>query len=104
MWRNKFSSPSRIDTFAMYLTGSYWGRKDKETGEDIEFTDQLFVDELLKKFEKTPQMKAGSALHKLLEDSMYNSELKTEIIYEGQVFNFDYKIDCNIALPAWREV
>lgn len=103
-WRNKFSSPSRIDTFAMYLTGSYWGRKDKETGEDLEFTDQLFVDELLKKFEKTPQMKAGSALHKLLEDSIYNDELKNEIIYDGQLFNFNYQIDCKIPLPAWREV
>lgn len=104
-WRNKFSSPSRMDTFAMYLSGSYWGRKDKETGEDIEFTEELFVGELLKQFEKTPQMKAGTALHKILEDSQYQEELNHSVEISGEVYNFKYQIpsDIEIVLPIFRE-
>lgn len=104
-WRNRFISPSRIDNFAMYLTNSYWGRKDPETGEDIEFTDELFVNELLKKFEKTPEMKAGTALHKILELSQYQEEIHSFIGIEGELYNFEYCIDesIEIVLPILRE-
>jgi hypothetical protein len=104
MWRNRFMQPSRMDTFAMYLTNEYWGRKD-EDGELIEFTDQLFVDELLKKFEKTPEMKAGTALHKILELSQYQEELHSIIGIDGEMYQFEYCIDesINIVLPILRE-
>jgi len=105
MWRNRFMQPSRMDTFAMYLTNEYWGRKD-EDGELIEFTDQLFVDELLKKFEKTPEMKAGTALHKILELSQYDEEFLNMIGIDGEMYKFDYQIssDIEIKLPKLREI
>ena len=102
-WRNKFSAPSRIDTFAMYLTNEYWGRKD-EDGELVEFTDQLFVNELLKRFEVTPKMLCGSALHKLLEESEYEKELATNIIINDITYNFSYTIDIGeLYVPKLRE-
>lgn len=104
-WKQAFSSPSKLDTFAMYLTNSYWGRRDSETGEDIEFTDELFIGELLKRFEKTPEMKAGTALHKILELSQYGTEISNMIGIDGEMYKFDYCIDesIDIVLPTLRE-
>jgi hypothetical protein len=103
-WRNRFSAPSRMDTFAMYLTNEYWGRKD-EDGELIEFTDQLFVDELLKRFEKTPEMKAGTALHKLLEQSKYGEIMADNIIIDDEEYHFKYESaePLIIVVPPLRE-
>ncbi len=103
-WRQQFSSPSRMDTFAMYLTDSYWGRKDPD-GNDMVFTDELFAAELLKKFEKTPQMKAGTAFHKILELSQYDTEILNLIGIDGELYKFDYQIpsDVDIQIPQLRE-
>lgn len=102
-WKQAFSSPSKLDTFAMYLTNSYWGRKDD--GEDVEFTDELFIGELLKRFEKTPEMKAGTALHKILELSQYDTEISNMIGIDGEMYKFEYCIDesVDIVLPTLRE-
>jgi hypothetical protein len=89
----------------MYLTNSYWGRKDPETGDDVEFTNDLFIGELLKQFEKTPEMKAGTALHKILELSQYGTEISNMIGIDGEMYKFDYCIDesVEIVLPTLRE-
>lgn len=102
-WKQQFSSPSRLDTFAMYLTGKYWGRKDPNTEEDIEFTDELFIAELLKKFEKTPEMEAGTALHKLLELSS-DGELTNMIGINGKHWLFQFNIDISLSLLPLREI
>lgn len=103
-WKQQFSSPSKMDMFAMYLTDSYWNRKDPD-GNDISFTDELFVGELLKKFEKTPQMKAGTAFHKILELSQYDTEILNMISMDGELYKFDYQVpsDVEIQLPQLRE-
>lgn len=105
-WLSQFSQPSKLDTFAMYLTNSYWGRKD-EDGNDIEFTDELFIAELLKQFEKTPEMKAGTALHKILELANEGTDISTIPCIElnNEVFNFCYTIQDNAELhiPQLRE-
>lgn len=71
-----------------------WLLNDESTIDDI-------IDFLLKRTEPTEAMLAGSAFHKILENSSYNDELS---IVEQDGFKFDLSdLDCEIALPEVKE-
>lgn len=71
MWRNKFCSPSRIDTYIQYLTGYEWKFGDNFK----EFTPEGFVNKLLKIEPQSSRRKAdaGNACHNLFERAKFDT-------------------------------
>lgn len=98
-WRCKFSTVSRLDSFAQYLTGYLHNYGENPP----EFTNEIFVNQLLKLQPPSLAMEAGSALHKIVENAEYN-ELPNKIVVDSWTINCPDDLNIIISYPYCREI
>lgn len=97
-WRNRFMAVSRLDRYKQYLTGyTYKAYGDTPAPE---YTDELFVRELLKLEPQKAKMLGGIAAHSMLEHCQYGD------LGNCRVDEWDIIIDCDaiVEVPQMREV
>lgn len=97
-WADKFISPSRVDTFAQFLTGELYSFGDRP-----EFSTEMFIDKLLKLETFSPKAECGTAIHKALEESTYGILPETFTV-NGWTVVIPETIDFELAIPQIREV
>lgn len=92
-WRNKFNTPSRLDSFQMYKYGVNW-RGDL-------YSDDDYCRTLLKLDPPSNKIQVGTILHEVIENSSYG-RLSDKFNHGGWEFNI--LCDFELAIPEQREV
>ena len=99
MWKHKFCSPSRIDTYIQFLTGYEWIFGDSSK----EFTNEAFIDKLLKIEAQSSRHKAdaGQICHNLFEQAGFNT---LSGVYHGNGWEIILpEQDIELSYPDCRE-
>lgn len=100
-WKRKFCQPSKLDNYAQYLTGDLYDSKYKDAEGCVPpYTEELFIDSLLI-FRETEAMKVGTALHRALEISKYNT-LPDKFAIDG--YTVEVKANIQLEIPQLREM
>jgi hypothetical protein len=101
---NKLIRPSGIDKFRQYLTGKVYDSEDyaKEESEIPDFTDELFVNDILGLTQYSSAADGGTALHKLIELSSRDVMFASGSIINGWQINCEQPFQL-VDYPELRE-
>ena len=101
---NKLIRPSGIDRFRQYLTGKVYDSEDYSTDESNipDFTDELFVNDILGLAPYSSAADGGTALHKLIEMSGDDVVFASGSIINGWQINCEQPFEI-VGYPKLRE-
>ena len=97
MWRSKFMAISRLDAFEQYKKGVLY-----DFGGRPEYTEQLFVNQLLKLDPPSAKMMGGIAVHELVEKMGFQC-LEQPFLYKDWLI-LPPEQDLTIEMPQAREL
>ena len=97
-WQYQYITPSRVDNFAQFQTGKLYN-----FGDAPEYTEEKFIDDLLRINQDTTKMDAGIAVHSYLEHAQYGQELSGLIKIGDWIVEIDDTLDIEYQAPTLRE-
>jgi hypothetical protein len=98
MWRSKFSVPSRLDSYKQFLTGLLYSFGENPP----EYTDEIFVRQLLKLEPASAKMEAGTIMHRVFELAEYGNLSRVSL--NGWTMICPDSVNFEVELPECREI